>query len=281
MPNRKKVESWGFNNLGFECNDDGEVTMIFCKTCCEYYSSNKISSSSSSTFIKAQVVKFVTGTNIIKKSNFSDHVKKSTSHTNAVKGLNQTLERPPDQTSLVTCVRGMKEKLKDQLVMKFQLAHFTAIHGKPFKLYSDIAYFKRDIHNVDLGNSYLTDTSCHEMLTFLSRSIVANNIMKPLNDGTIQYYSVHNDGSSSTKTMDEKELFIIKTAHKGEVKFNVMSLEEPNEANAEGLKLALENSILKLGLIIERKDREVCFVSNPIKRVFTALKNLLAGVSQS
>ena len=80
MPNRKKVESWGFNNLGFECNDDGEVTMIFCKTSREYYSSNKISSSSSSTFIKAQVDKFVTGTNIIKKSNFSDHVKKSTSY---------------------------------------------------------------------------------------------------------------------------------------------------------------------------------------------------------
>ena len=55
--------------------------------------------------------------------------------------------------------------------------------------------------------------------------------------------------------MDEKELFIIKTAHKGEVKFNVMSLEEPNEANAKGLKAALENSIMKLGLNIERKER--------------------------
>ena len=36
-----------------------------------------------------------------------------------------------------------------------------------------------------------------------------------------------------------------------------MSLEEPGEANAEGLKLALENSMLKLGLNIERKNREV------------------------
>ena len=45
--------------------------------------------------------------------------------------------------------------------------------------------------------------------------------------------------------MDDKELFIIQTAHKGEVKFSVMSLEEPEEANAEGLKLAFESSILK------------------------------------
>ena len=36
-----------------------------------------------------------------------------------------------------------------------------------------------------------------------------------------------------------------------------MSLEEPDKDNAEGLKLALENSILKLGLNIERKNREV------------------------
>ena len=39
--------------------------------------------------------------------------------------------------------------------------------------------------------------------------------------------------------MDKKELFIIKTAHKGEVKFNVMSLEEPNKENAKGLKSSL------------------------------------------
>ena len=51
---------------------------------------------------------------------------------NAVKGLNQALQRPPDQSSMVTFVKGMHQKLNDQLVMKFQLAHFTAIHGKPF-----------------------------------------------------------------------------------------------------------------------------------------------------
>ena len=69
--------------------------------------------------------------------------------------------------------------------------------------------------------------------------------MKPLNDGTMRYYSINNGGSSSAKTMDKKELFIIKTAHKGEVEFNVMSLEEPNKANANVLKNALENSIMK------------------------------------
>ena len=68
--------------------------------------------------------------------------------------------------------------------------------------------------------------------------------------------------------MDEKELFIIKMVHKEEVKFNVMSLEEPNEVNAEGLKAALENLIMKLGLNIKRKEREVCFISVVLKLRF-------------
>ena len=64
--------------------------------------------------------------------------------------------------------------------------------------------------------------------------------------------------------MDEKELYIMKTAHKGEMKFHVMSLEEPEEANAEGLKAALETSIMKLGVNIERKNREVCTIRGAI-----------------
>ena len=57
----------------------------------------------------------------------------------------------------------------------------------------------------------------------------------------------------------------MKTAHKRVVKFHLMSLEESDEANAEGQKAALENSIVKLGLNINRKEREVsrsCFISN-------------------
>ena len=49
-----------------------------------YYSSNNE---------VAQVDKFVTGTDVIKKKNFSDNVKKSVSHLNAVKGLNHPFVR--------------------------------------------------------------------------------------------------------------------------------------------------------------------------------------------
>ena len=48
----------------------------------------------------------------------------------------------------------------------------------------------------------MTDTSCREILHSLSKFIVKNNITKPLNDGTICYYSVNND-----RTVYHKKLF--------------------------------------------------------------------------
>ena len=83
------------------------------------------------------------------------------------------------------------------------------------------------------------------------------NITEPLNNGETNYYSVMNDGSGSAKTMDEKELFLIKTAPSGIPKFSVMSLEEVEDVDAEGLKVALEKSLEKLSLTKERKLQEI------------------------
>ena len=51
----------------------------------------------------------------------------------------------------------------------------------------------------------------------------------------------------------------MKTAHNGKIKFHIISMEEPDEANAEGLKTALEKSIMKIGLMINRKEQKVTF----------------------
>ena len=152
----------GFKALGYKCNEEGEVTFVFYKTCREFYSDQrKHEVVGSSAFIKDQVDKYVAGTSVMRKNNFSEHLKKSMAHLNAAKGLSQPTETeapPPGQKTIVTCVRNQNKKLKDQLVMKFQLAHFTAIHGEPLKLYKNIANFEKQIHNINLGQSYLTDT---------------------------------------------------------------------------------------------------------------------------
>ena len=41
MPTKKTVEKWEFKALGYKCNEEGEVTLIFCKTCREYYSGQR------------------------------------------------------------------------------------------------------------------------------------------------------------------------------------------------------------------------------------------------
>ena len=69
-------------------------------------------------------------------------------------------------------------------------------------------------------------------------------ITEPLNSNAVNYYSILNDGSRRAKTTDEKEIFLIKTGATGAPKFEVMSLEEPESCNAEGLQESLTAATL-------------------------------------
>ena len=116
MPNRKTVENWGFNNLGV-MNVTSVMNMVkliwYIRKHVLKYSSSNNEVASSPNLIKAQVEKSITGTDVIKKSNFSDNVKKMVFQLDAVNGLNQLLETPSGQTSIVNCVRGMNQISKD------------------------------------------------------------------------------------------------------------------------------------------------------------------------
>ena len=94
-----------------------------------------------------------------------------------------------------------------KLTKKFQSAHFIVSEGHAFNFYSKLAHFEKTYHEVDLGDSYVSDTACAEMVKYISKSMKVKNITEPLNIGETNYYSVMNDASSSAKTMDEKELF--------------------------------------------------------------------------
>ena len=108
----------------------------------------------------------------------------------------------------------------------------------------------------------MNEKSGAEMVSYLSKSIRIKTITEPLNSGDIRYYSVRNDGSSSAKTLDEKELYLLKTAATGESKFSLVSLEEPENTNAEGLKVAMENTFEKLELTIDRREHELGLCSD-------------------
>ena len=71
-----------------------------------------------------------------------------------------------------------------------------------------------------------------------------------------------NDGSSSAKTMDEKELFFNKNCSLWYFNFSIMNLEEVKDADVEGLKVALQKSLEKLSLTKERKLQEICMCTD-------------------
>ena len=65
---------------------------------------------------------------------------------------------------------------------------------------------------------------------------------------------------------NETRLFLIKTAPSGTPKFSIMSLEEVEDANTEGLKVALKKFLEKFSLTKERKRQEIgmCTDGTPV-----------------
>ena len=166
-----------------------------------------------------------------------------------------------------------------QLRMKFQLAHFVCSTGKSFKSYSQFAHFEKDYHNVDLGSGYLNDSSASEIMKYIAISTCIKNITEPLNFGFQNYYSVLFEGGGSSKCLDEKELFVLKTCAKGTPKFSIASLEEPEERNAPGIKTSMRNSIDKMGFTFERKSKEIgmCSDSAAVNRAVYNLRDELGN----
>ena len=113
------------------------------------------------------------------------------------------------QSLLCPMIQKTSAAQRLQLRRKFQLAHFTCANGNSFKLYENFGKFEKDYHGVDLGNGFLTDKASAEIMKYISISQRIKNITEPLNENILNYYSVLFDGASSSKCVDEKELFVI------------------------------------------------------------------------
>ena len=106
-----------------------------------------------------------------------------------------------------------------------------------------MAKFEKNVHKVDLGDDYLTRIAAKEMVICLSQCVINKRLVEPSNNNTIHYnYGIMNDGSSSAKTVDERELFLIKTVEAGLPRYSVLSLAEVAEATAEGVNGSLKSS---------------------------------------
>ena len=75
--------------------------------------------------------------------------------------------------------------------------------------------------------------------------------------GEREYFSILFDGSSSAKTMDEKEVYVIKTCNQGNPRCDILALEQPDDAGAEGLISSSDCAISKANLTIDHESREI------------------------
>ena len=286
MPLKSVVDKWGFSCLGYEIDSNSNVTKVWCKICREFYESSSSSFSNKKGVAKKCADSFIKGTATVKKNNISDHIKKSQTHNTAVLRLAEKRKQEqictrnvdstsnelsstqasssqheptgtPRQTTILPYIRRLNQLQTQQLTRKFQIAHHVAVSAKSFASYETTVKFDKNVLGVDLGSAYTNRKAGAEMIEYLSKSSRIQQITDPLNSGAVSYYSVLNDGSSSAKTMDEKELFVMRTAHEGTPKFSIMSLEQIQEANSAGLKKALDDSFKKLELNINRCEKEI------------------------
>ena len=207
---------------------------------------------------------WINGSSSTKKSNCADHLK-SNVHARAVLRLKekrtQTAGQEIAQAStrqkrIIELARDLTKTQKAQLVRKFQLAHFLIVNKKSFNSYRDLVTFQKDMYHIDVRTGYLSNVAAKEMIMYLSKSIEAENIMDPVNSRERLYFSLLFDGSSNAKTIDEKELYLIKTCDLGKPSYNVLALEQPNDADAEGLKSSLDNAVKKANFPIDQKLQE-------------------------
>ena len=75
MVNITTVKGWGFKCLRRESEGSDQVKSVYCNICCEFY--NNRNSTQSQGAVKKVVGKYISGTIVIKKANFEDHMKKS------------------------------------------------------------------------------------------------------------------------------------------------------------------------------------------------------------
>ena len=138
MVNKKTVLKWSYPDLGFKVNDDDEVTLIYCKSCREFYrgTSGLLASKGSS---KNSVVCLWTGRDHRCKK--SEHISESVVHQTAVLHLKEELVIQPSvigdnepttspaasasssyhgtQTTPIPYVQKMNAHQKRQLCKKF------------------------------------------------------------------------------------------------------------------------------------------------------------------
>ena len=146
------------------------------------------------------MLNWISGSKTIKKNNISDHlkanhhqsvvqileeraaVKSESSQITEAQKLASTIAAPSSsETSILTHFQQLNLRQTEQLLKKFQLAHFIVQNDLAFMKY-EFTHFKKEFRKVNFGVGFLNDKNCCEIIIFLSNSTITQTVVKPLNE---------------------------------------------------------------------------------------------------
>ena len=87
-------------------------------------------------------------------------------------------------------------------------------------------------------------------------------ISEPVNTKKHIYFSTLFDSSSNAKTMDEEEVYVIKSCDMRKPCYNVLALQQAAEADAQGLHNSLKAAVAKVEFNFDRTMRLIGLGSN-------------------
>ena len=100
------------------------------------------------------------------------------------------------------------------------------------------------------------------MVYFIYKANVHEKIPEPVNTKKHIYFSTLFDSSSNAKTMDEKEVYVIKSCDMRKPCYNVLALQQAAEADAQGLHNSLKAAVAKVEFNFDRTMRLIGLGSN-------------------
>lgn len=246
--------------LDCSCHKVGGKKLVFklrCKVCSEFV--DRIRG------LKNFSDKWIQGADSVRVSNVRDHAQNK-QHERAMSLLRKRSSAsagldPFAHTAspLVRAFFTLSDEEREKLRLKFATAYFVACENLPFNKYSKICELQA--HNgVDLGTSYLNDTSGKEIIHYIAQSERQNLKQKIVNT---PFFSLLVDGSTDKAAIDNELLLVVwcdinGTDERVHTRMDYLTIVRPESVSGEGLFNVLKRALNFLDVGIEDINPDDC-----------------------
>jgi hypothetical protein len=217
---------------------NGMVQSISCKLCKKHESKLKALRNFSQAFLVGVKNSALKKDNIVKHS-------KADMHTKAV-----NLENKPSiadiysSTPIGRAVSTASAEDAQRVAKLIDISYVMAKEELHLTKYPKMAELEMR-HGVQLGNTYITETKCQEFTCCIGEHMREGLIESLLN---AEYFSFMLDGATDVSVQEKEAIFVLFLDKDGHVQSRFFCLKNVAHAHAEGLKQAVEDAFINLGI---------------------------------